>query len=254
MPRPSFKIDQDHPGSDLAAGTAAAFASGSIVFLEADRAYALDLLHRARQLLAFATKHLGKYSDAIPSVQQYYRSWSGYNDEIIFAAAWIARAAKAANQPTAARDLEAANALVDQFPISDGQEFSWDDKSAGANLLMYQLTGSDRFRSQFENFKNTIRAKPTTPGGMVFISKWGSARHAANVAFLFAVDALWTHGRNQKSTRTSRRDFIWAEKQLKYLLGNGPVLDGRKGSLLIGYGDVYPIKPHHRSSSCRVVL
>ena len=115
---------------------------------------------------------------------------------------------------------------------------------------MYQLTGENRFQQKFETFKSTILSKPKTPGGMVFISKWGSARHAANAAFLFAVDAVWTQ-KNRRRTRQTSTDFAWAKKQVKYLLGNGPNIDGRKGSLLIGYGKVYPIKPHHRASGCR---
>ena len=34
MPRPAFKIDSSHPGSDVAMETAAAFASGAMVFNE----------------------------------------------------------------------------------------------------------------------------------------------------------------------------------------------------------------------------
>ena len=35
--------------------------------------------------------HEGKYTDTIPA-GGFYESWSGYNDEIVWAAAWIAKA------------------------------------------------------------------------------------------------------------------------------------------------------------------
>lgn len=42
-PRPSFRIDDDNPGSDLAAETAAAFAAASLAFRPVDAAYASQL-------------------------------------------------------------------------------------------------------------------------------------------------------------------------------------------------------------------
>ena len=116
--------------------------------------------------------------------------------------------------------------------------------------MLYQLTGSAEYKQRFKLFKQTIRDKPQTPNGMTFISQWGSARHAANAAFLFAVDAVWTQKHHGRSKNTAA-DLKFAKNQIHYILGDGPVLDGRKGSLLIGYGKVYPIKAHHRSSSCR---
>jgi hypothetical protein len=46
-PRTVYKVDPAHPGSDVAAETAAALAAGSIVFREADPAYSKRLLDRA---------------------------------------------------------------------------------------------------------------------------------------------------------------------------------------------------------------
>ncbi|KAL8172429.1 LOW QUALITY PROTEIN: hypothetical protein V2J09_024233 [Rumex salicifolius] len=54
-PRTPFKIDEAHPGSDLAAETAAAFAVASILF-------------------EFAEGHKGKYSDSIPAAAKFYSS------------------------------------------------------------------------------------------------------------------------------------------------------------------------------------
>ncbi|HYM00235.1 MAG TPA: glycoside hydrolase family 9 protein, partial [Blastocatellia bacterium] len=53
MQRPAAKIDATHPGSDLAAETAAAMAAASIVFRPSDTTYADTLLTHSKQLFAF---------------------------------------------------------------------------------------------------------------------------------------------------------------------------------------------------------
>ena len=49
-PRTSFRIDAQHPGSDLAAETAAAFAAASVAFRQSNPSYASLLLLHARQV------------------------------------------------------------------------------------------------------------------------------------------------------------------------------------------------------------
>ena len=46
------------------------------------------------------------------------------------------------------------------------------------------------FASKFTSFAQALDSKPKTPGGMVHISEWGSARHAANAAFLMKTAAF----------------------------------------------------------------
>lgn len=50
-PRTSYKIDQQHPGSDLAGETAAAFAAAAIAFKESNPSYSSQLLVHAKQVL-----------------------------------------------------------------------------------------------------------------------------------------------------------------------------------------------------------
>lgn len=189
-------------------------------------------------MLTFATTNLGKYSDSISNARDFYNSWSGYNDEIVLAAAWIARASANLDPNNHSADVANAKSLNNAFPIGTAGEFSWDNKEAGANLMMYKITGDAQFLNKFETFKTTIQNGSKTPGGMWFIQQWGSVRHAANAAFLFA----------------SSGDTISAKKQIDFILGHGsagtPMIDGSPGSYLIGYGSNYPTKPHHGSSSC----
>jgi endoglucanase len=66
-PRPSFKITEGVPGSDLAGEASASFASGYLVFKDVEPAYAATLLEHATQLYDFANKFRGIYTDAIPA-------------------------------------------------------------------------------------------------------------------------------------------------------------------------------------------
>ncbi|MFN9906162.1 MAG: glycoside hydrolase family 9 protein, partial [bacterium] len=90
-------VTPSKPGSDVAAGSAAALASASILFRRnGEVAYADTLLNHAESLYRFADTYRGKYSDSITEVRDYYNSWSGYNDELSYGAAWLARAREAA--------------------------------------------------------------------------------------------------------------------------------------------------------------
>ena len=91
MERPAFKITKSQPGSDLAGETAAALAAGAMVFAEEDADFAALCLTHAKQLYNFADLYQGVYTDAIPA-RDFYNSWSGYKDELVWGAAWLFRA------------------------------------------------------------------------------------------------------------------------------------------------------------------
>merc|ERR1712002_653595 len=61
MARPSFKIDNNNPGSDLAGETAAALAAASIVFKDVDPNYASQVLDVAKELYDFADQRRQTY-------------------------------------------------------------------------------------------------------------------------------------------------------------------------------------------------
>merc|ERR1711962_1118424 len=54
IPRPSYKIDAQNPGSDLAGETAASLAAASLAFSDSDPTYSDELLTHAKQLFTFA--------------------------------------------------------------------------------------------------------------------------------------------------------------------------------------------------------
>jgi endoglucanase len=235
MARPAFKITSSAPGSDLAGETAAALAASAIYFRnQLDYAYAENCLNHAKQLLDFADKYRGKYTDAIPA-GGFYESWSGYNDELVWAAAWVAKAT--GDQA----DIDKAESLYTEMDAGNANpsEISWDDKWAMTFLMMYDITGKDIYKAKVDAFMNYILSAPRTPKGLVWIpsSEWGSLRYAGNFA-------MWAMQAGRLGIM-SQEAFDFAESQMNYILG-----DGAGHSYVVGWGNDPPQKPHHRAASC----
>ena len=77
--RPSFKIDSQNPGSDLAGETSAALAASSIAFKDVDPSYSSTLLSKAKSLFKFADTYRGAYSDSVSAAGSFYR----YSNDLI---------------------------------------------------------------------------------------------------------------------------------------------------------------------------
>ena len=88
MNRPTFVLNENAPGSDLAGETAAALATCSLIFRGSDPDYAEQCLQHAKELFSFAENYKAKYSDSSPQVANFYNSWSGYNDELVWGSTW----------------------------------------------------------------------------------------------------------------------------------------------------------------------
>merc|ERR1711892_1348338 len=165
MARPAFKITANAPGSELAAETAAALASSAIWYrCNGDEDYANQCLDHAKTLYAFADEHRGKYTDAIPA-GAFYQSWSGYNDELVWGAAWLAKATGDDSY------LAKAEAYYEEFGPFDPKEISWDDKSAGSFLILYELTGNTKYKEGAEKFVDYFLSLEKTPSGGVFVMR-----------------------------------------------------------------------------------
>jgi len=234
MNRPAFSITASKPGSDLAGETAAALAAGYLYFTRrGDTAYAADLLKHARTMFDFADQHRDVYTNAIPAAA-FYNSWSGYNDELLWSAAWLAKATGESKY------LDKAKSFFSQFEDVQGvpSEFSWDNKVAGAQILMYELTGESKYKTAVQAFLNYLWKGDHTPKGLIWISssQWGALRHASNLAFI-ALQAAHLEVDYDKC-------IAFAETQINYILGD----TGR--SFVCGWGVNPPVKPHHRGSSC----
>ena len=239
MARPSYRLDATKPGSEVAGEAAAALAAAHILFKNDDPAYATRLLERARSLFTFADTYRGSYVDSIPDARNYYNSYSGYFDELIWAAAWLHRATGDATY------LAKAEALFAERFANAGARWthSWDDKSYGAAVLLAQLTGKQIYKSFVQRWLDywTVGLNGArvayTPGGLAWLDQWGSLRYAANTAFLAGIyaDRVGDNG-------TRYRDF--AKSQIDYMLGANP----QSRSYVVGFGNNSPRNPHHRAA------
>ncbi|KAE8683849.1 Endoglucanase 6 [Hibiscus syriacus] len=89
--RRAYKIDPSNPGSDLSGETAAAMAAASIVFRRSDPAYSRELLRHAYQLFELLINTEANMT-AAHQCRSKILPFSGYNDELLWAAAWLYQA------------------------------------------------------------------------------------------------------------------------------------------------------------------
>ncbi len=250
MARPSFKVSAECPGSDLAGETAAALAASSLVFrAQGDVQYADKLLARAKSLYKFADTYRGKYSECITNAAGFYQSFSGYQDELAWGAAWLY---KATNEP---EYLTLATTAYRQLGRESGTPYrsfkwthGWDDRAAAP-------ASSSRNSPVNKNFATTpsagsttgpsasaANASPTPPGGLAWLDQWGSLRYVANTAFLSFVYSDWLQSKNLDPVRATRY-VTFAERQINYMLGDNP-----PRRYVVGFGTNPPRNPHHRTA------
>ncbi|AAF87112.1 F10A5.13 [Arabidopsis thaliana] len=259
--RPLTKIDVDTPGTEVAAETAAAMASASLVFKDSDPTYSATLLKHAKQLFNFADTKRGSYSVNIPEVQKFYNS-TGYGDELLWAASWLYHATEDKTY------LDYVSNHGKEFAsFGNPTWFSWDNKLAGTQVLLSRLLFFKKDLSGSKglgNYRNTAKAvmcgllpkSPTstasrTNGGLIWVSEWNSMQQSVSSAFLASLfsDYMLTSRIHKISCdgkifkATELRDF--AKSQADYMLGKNPL----GTSFVVGYGDKYPQFVHHRGAS-----
>jgi endoglucanase len=88
------------------------------------------------QVFEFADKHRGPYSSSLRSaVCPCYCDYSGYQDELLWGAAWLHKASRRREY----REYIKRNEVV--LGASDAiNEFGWDNKHAGINVLISKVT------------------------------------------------------------------------------------------------------------------
>ncbi len=243
MARPSFKITETCPGSDLAAEVAAALAASSLVFRDLDPDYAAVLLDHAEDLYAFADTYRGVYSDCVPEASPYYASRSGYEDELAWGAAWMFRATGDR------RYLQQAESGFGNIRGSYAWTHCWDDKRYGTYVLLATMTGKTAYRRAAEAYLDywTVGFQGQrvryTPGGLAWLDSHGPLRYAANTAFMAFIYSDWLKQEAPGGWRVAvYHDF--AVRQVDYILGDNP----ENRSYMVGFGPNPPRTPHHRAS------
>ncbi|KAK9665655.1 hypothetical protein RND81_14G126800 [Saponaria officinalis] len=256
-PRTVFAVNTTSPGSEVSGEIAAALAASSMALRVSNRVYAARLLSRARTVFKFADTYQGSYNDSLGMwICSFYCDYSGYQDELLWAATWIYRASKLPFY---------ANYVMNNIhklepPYSGGSfsEFGWDSKHAGINVLASKMDLAPR--NQFINNANkficsVLPESPSnivsySPGGLMFKVGGSNMQHAISLSFLLIIHARF-------SSRTRRvitcgnvvvnpsRLLKIARQQVDYILGENPL----NMSYMVGYGNKFPRKIHHRGSS-----
>ncbi|KAL0557407.1 hypothetical protein IC582_005945 [Cucumis melo] len=250
--RTVLQIDSNTPGTEIAAETSAAMASASMVFRSSNRTYARRLLNKAKLLYQLAKNHKGTYDGECP----FYCSYSGYNDELLWAATWLYIATR---RPVYLK-------YVQEESISASvAEFSWDLKYAGAQILLSKFyfegeKGLQMYKNQADSYIcSNLPESPfhqifISPGGMVHLRDGANTQYVAGTAFLFSAysDLLATYKQTAQcadKSFDSKQLMMFAKKQMDYMLGINPL--GR--SFMVGFGNNPPKQAHHRGASVPVL-
>jgi hypothetical protein len=237
--RLSSKLDSANPGSDLAGETAAALAAASMVFMPTDSAYADTCLTHAKQIYSFADNYRGIYSNSIPGAN-FYPS-SGYVDELVWGATWLFKACGDSSYLTKAETYY-DSAFAGGF---DTWTLCWDDKRYGCMVLLSKLTGSSAIETDCQNWLDywTVGVNGDkityTPGGLAWVTGWGSCRYAAATAFCALVYSDFI-----ADTAVKNRYHTFAVNQINYMLGSNPLHRSLEG----GFGVNPPTHEHHRTA------
>ncbi|KAK6159526.1 hypothetical protein DH2020_006840 [Rehmannia glutinosa] len=258
--RTVYSVDAPNPASDVAGEIAAALAASSMAFRSSDPGYAETLLRTSTRVFEFADSYRGAYSDNSNirnGVCPFYCDFDGYQDELLWGAAWLRRASQ---------DKSYLNYLQDNGKTLGADdninEFGWDNKHAGLNVLVSKevmensIYSLQSYRASADSFMCTLIPESTsyhiefTPGGLIYRPGGSNLQHAMTISFLLLVYANYL----EKSSQTINCGDVSispsmlrriAQKQVNYILGENP-----KGmSYMVGYSNVYPKRIHHRGSS-----
>ncbi|XP_062153698.1 endoglucanase 8-like isoform X1 [Alnus glutinosa] len=259
-PRTPYAVSKQFPGSEVSAEIAAALAASSMAFRAIDVGYSARLLTRARMVFDFADTYRGSYNDSLgPWVCPFYCDYSGYQDELIWGAAWLFKAT---------REPKYGNYVVENIHILGNSigyaEFGWDTKHAGINVLVSKQlvimmngnSNSEPFVANADKFVCSVLPESPTisvsysPGGLLFKSGGSNIQHATALSFLLIVYARNLSLGNRvihcgKVVATPARLIQVARGQVDYILGSNPL----NMSYMVGYGKKFPQRIHHRGSS-----
>ncbi|MBA0639197.1 hypothetical protein Goklo_022245, partial [Gossypium klotzschianum] len=246
-PRTPYAVSKEFPGSEVSAEIAAALAASSVVFRPINRGYSARLLKRARMV---NDKYRGSYNDSLgPWACPFYCDYSGYQDELVWGAAWLLRATKAPYY----RNYVLAN-IQNLDKSSSFAEFGWDTKHAGINLIKSQtpepfITNADKFVCSVLPESPTVSVS-YSPGGLLIKPGGSNLQHATALSFLLLVYSRPLSKASRvihcgNVVATPARLIQVARSQVDYILGSNPL----NMSYMVGYGKKFPERIHHRGSS-----
>ncbi|XP_071714831.1 endoglucanase 24-like [Rutidosis leptorrhynchoides] len=260
-----YMVQAPKAASDVAGETAAALAASSIPFRSSDPGYSETLLRTATRVFQYADTYRGAYSDNADirnGACPYYCDFNGYQDELLWGAAWLRRTTGDENYLKWIRMGPFNNGK--NFGADDTfNEFGWDNKPAGLDVFLSKdiLEGNmydlQSYKSSAERLICTLISNSSssfhtkyTPGGLLYRPGGSKLQHSTTITFLMLVYANYL----QQSLKSVKCGSLsvgpsylreLAKRQADYILGDNP-----KGiSYMVGYSNKYPHKIHHRGSS-----
>ncbi|KAJ4963356.1 hypothetical protein NE237_023295 [Protea cynaroides] len=258
--RTVYSVDTTRPGSDVAGETAAALSAASMAFRLFDPGYSDTLLRTAVRVFQFADDYKGAYSDnsdVRSGACPFYCDFDGYQDELLWGAAWLRRASQDDSYLSYIQNNGKTLGADDNI-----NEFGWDNKHAGLNVLVSKefLEGSEysleSYKAWADSFMCTLIPESSsshieyTPGGLIYKPGGSNMQHVTSIAFLQLVYANYL----SRSSQTVNCGGVivgpsslhqLAKRQVDYILGDNPM----EMSYMVGYGSKYPQRIHHRGSS-----
>ncbi|KAJ9171756.1 hypothetical protein P3X46_015075 [Hevea brasiliensis] len=251
----------------LAAEAAAALAAASIVFKDTED-YSKKLVHGAEILFKFATKGQGENYSGTPDPPSHFYNSSGFWDEFVWGGAWLYCATGNSSFLQLATTPKLAKKDYAFWGGPSKGVLSWDNKHAGAQLLLSRmrifLGYGYPYEEMLRTFQNNIDdimcsylpVFPTfnrTKGGMIQLNhgRPQPLQYVVNAAFLATLYSDYLEGElisgwqcgPEFYTNEALRDF--ARSQIDYILGKNP----RAMSYIVGYGNYFPQRVHHRGAS-----
>ena len=241
--RPAYDVTPSGPGSDLLGAAVAALSAISMATRASDAPFAARCLAHARDLHALAKAYPGKYSDTVS--QAFVYPSSSIYDDMQYGAMFLYRATM---EEQFLRDARAFRTMNRQQEGGGGYySFNWDDSNWGADALLAMLTGdadATQSTTQFvQAWVSGSQGVRYTPGGLAWLTEWGSLRHAMNAAF---VALVWSQHLQASDPVDANRFACWARGQARYVLGDNPA----SRSYVVGVGANPPTHEHHAGASC----
>ncbi|KAE8718623.1 Glycolipid transfer protein 2, putative isoform 1 [Hibiscus syriacus] len=242
--------------SDLAGEIIAALSAASIVFKQ-DNGYSLGLVQTAEKIYEIIEKaernRRGVTYTTIDAcggeARKFYDS-SGYKDELVWGGTWLFFAT--GNHTYLDYATAHFAAATDNETIDDKGIFYWNNKISanaviGINMFHYNLVHT------LQGLLNSFLVVFAFVGGLILLrpDNGGLLQFAATASFLGKLyndylTLLHISGWNCSDGGFSLEMLqSFSTSQINYILGDNP----RKMSYMVGFGDQYPTRVHHRSAS-----
>ncbi|CAD6266359.1 unnamed protein product [Miscanthus lutarioriparius] len=263
-PRAVYAVTASTPGSDVAAETAAALAASAVAFRRADPGYAASLLRAAVVAFELADRHRGSYSEGTlgAAVCPFYCSYSGYEDELLWAAAWLHRASGNATFMAYVR----ANGAQDGAG-NDDYSSSWDDKRIGTKVLLARavlrrdrrqnVPGLQLYKAHSDSYICSLVAggwcrapagsRPGTgqykPGGLIYREGDSNMQYVTTTTFLLLAYARYLRTAGATAAcgggEVAPAELVaLAKRQVDYILGKNPA-----GTSFMGFAYLHSAAP-----------